>query len=105
MKSKCLQFTCFLGPAVFVLAFVILSGRLAAGPLDVEVLTPQSSIESKCRSAARAELRGPECPQVWVHDTDLGTVGPCDVPTYQQPYFMDKVIQCLAHGGPGRAAQ
>jgi hypothetical protein len=94
-----------LGPAVFVFAFVFLDGPSVAGPLDVEVLTPQSSIESKCRSAVRAELKGPDCRQVWVHDTDLGTVGPCYVPTYQQPYFMDKVIQCVARGGPRRAAR
>jgi hypothetical protein len=50
-------------------------------------------------------LKGPNCRQaVYVHDTDLGTVGPCYVPTYQQPYFIDKVIQCVADGGPGHAA-
>ncbi len=44
MKSMC-----SLGPAVFVLSFVILNGPSVAGPLDVEVLTSHSSIESKCR--------------------------------------------------------
>jgi hypothetical protein len=94
----------FLGPEIFVFALVILDGPSVAGPLDVEVLTPQSSVESRCRAAVRAELKGPNCRQeVYVHNTDLGTVGPCYVPTYQQPYFMDKVIQCVAHGGPGHA--
>ncbi len=95
----------FLGPALFVSALLVLDGRSVAGPLDVEVLTPRSSIESRCRSAVRAELKGPGCRQVWVHDTDLGTVGPCYVPTYQQPYFIDKVIQCVAHGGPGHVVR
>ena len=58
MKSMC-----SLGPAVFVLSFVILNGPSVAGPLDVEVLTSHSSIESKCRGAVRAELRGPNCRQ------------------------------------------
>jgi hypothetical protein len=97
MKSMC-----SLGPAVFVLAFVILNGPSVAGPLDVEVLTSQSSIESKCRAAVRAELKGPNCRQVvWVyHGPD-----PCYFGTFEQPYYIDKVIQCVARGGPGRAAR
>ena len=94
--------TCSLGPAVFVLAFVILNGPSVAGPLNYEVLTSQSSIESKCRGAVRAELKGPYCGQVvyvW-HGPD-----PCYVSTFDQPYYTDKVIQCVARGGPGHAAR
>jgi hypothetical protein len=97
MKSMC-----SLGPAVFVLAFVILNGPSVAGPLDVEVLTPQSSIESQCRGAVRAELKGPNCRQVvyvW-HGPD-----PCYFGIFEQPFYTDKVIQCVARGGPGRAAR
>jgi hypothetical protein len=50
MKSKC-----FLGSAVFVFAVVILNGPLVAGP-----------IEDQCRSAVRAEWKGPDCQQVTV---------------------------------------
>jgi|ERR1700730_5199821 hypothetical protein len=98
MKSKLMM--CFFGFAVFVYAVVILNGPLVAGPRDVEVLTPQSSIESKCRSAVRAELYGPNCRQVWVYKND-----PCVVHEVDQPFFIDKVIQCAARGGPGRAAR
>jgi hypothetical protein len=96
MKSMC-----SLGPAVFVLAFVILNGPSVAGPLDVEVLNSQSSIESQCRGAVRAELKGPSCRQVvWVyHEYDRPS---CYVSLDQQSYYMDKVIQCVARGGPGR---
>ena len=90
------------GAAVFVSAFGILNGPSVAGPLNEEVLTPQSSIESQCRAAVRAELKGPYCGQVvyvW-HGPD-----PCYVSTFDQPYYTDKVIQCVARGGPGRAAR
>jgi hypothetical protein len=100
MKSMC-----SLGPAVFVLAFVILNGPSVAGPLDVEVLNSHSSIESQCRGAVRAELKGdPNCRQVvWVyHPYDNPS---CYVSRDQQSYYMDKVIQCVARGGPGRAAR
>ena len=98
MKSMC-----SLGPAVFVLAFVILSGPSVAGTLNQELLTSQSSMESRCRAAVRAELKGPSCGQVvyvW-HGPD----DPCYFGTFQQPFYTDKVVQCVAHGGPGRAAR
>ena len=100
MKSMC-----SLGPAVFVLAFVILNGPSVAGSLNLnhEVLTPQASIESQCRGAVRAELKGPNCRQVvYVYH---GPDDSCYVSQWSQPYFMDKVIQCIARGGPGRAAR
>jgi hypothetical protein len=92
---------CFLG---FAVAF--LNRPSAAGQLDVEVLTPKSSIESKCRSAVRAELKGPNCRQVYVYSAAGGSAhNPCIVDDWQQPYFVDKVLQCVARGGPGRAAR
>jgi hypothetical protein len=99
MKSMC-----SLGPAVFVLAFVILNGPSVAGPLDVEILNSQSSIESQCRGAVLAELKGPNCRQVvWVYHEPASPS--CYVSRDQQPYYMDKVIQCVARGGPGRASR
>lgn len=93
-----------LGPAVFVLAFVILNGPSVAGPRNNEVLTSQSSIESKCRAAVRAELRGPQCGQVvyvWHEDDDPA----CYISPYLQPSYTDKVIQCVARGGWKRATR
>lgn len=98
MKSKLMMR--FLGFAVFVYTVIILNRPLVAGPLDVEVVTPQSSIESKCRSAVRAELYGPNCRQVYVYKND-----PCVVHEVDQPFFIDKITKCVARGGPGRAAR
>jgi hypothetical protein len=92
---------CFLGPAAFVWAVVILDGSVVAGPRDVEVLTPRSTIESKCRSAVRSEMYGPNCRQVYVYHFD----DPCVVHDMAQLVFIDKVMKCIARGGPGRAAR
>ena len=97
MKSTMMM--CSLGLAVFVFMVVILNRSLVAGPLDVEVLTPHSSIESKCRSAVRAEMYGPQCRQVYVYKND-----PCVVHDLEQPLFVEKIMRCVARGGPGRAA-
>jgi hypothetical protein len=91
--------------SVCFLMVVILSRASAAGPLDVEALTPQSSIESKCRSAVRAELKGPKCRQVYVWANRARDPSSCAIEDHEQPFFIDKVIQCVARGGPGRAAR
>lgn len=91
-----------LGPAAFVLAFATFNGPSVAAPLDNEFLTPQSSIENRCRAAIRGEIKGPACEKisyVW-HGPDG-----CEFYEQEQPFFMNKVIQCVAHGGPGRAAR
>lgn len=93
---------CSLAPAAFVLAFTTFSGPSVAGPLDVEVLTPQSSIESRCRAAVRGEEKGPACRNiVYVYHGPDG----CEFDIPEQPFFIDKVMRCVARGGPGRAAR
>ena len=100
MKSMC-----SLGPAVFVLAFVILNGPSVAGPLDVEVLTPQSSIESQCRGAVPAELKGPNCAKIWWINDQVSSSHPCRINRMEQTSYSDQVVQCVARGGPGHAAR
>lgn len=88
-----------LGPAAFVLAFATFNGPSVAAPLDNEFLTPQSSIESRCRAAVRGEIKGPACQKVvyvW-HGPDG-----CEFYQQEQPFYIDKVLQCVARGGPGR---
>ena len=104
-EAEKMKLICFLAPAVSAMAVVFPNGRLAAGPLDAEFLTPQSWIESKCRSVVRAELKGPNCRQVYVYPVRRRTRTPAWSMTVEQPLFIDKVAQCVARGGPGRAAR
>lgn len=85
MKSIC----CF-GPAVFF-AVVVLNGPSVAG-----------SVEDQCRSAVRAEWKGPGCRQVTV-PLDGFTHDPCGMDDKIQMIYIEKVIKCVAQGGPRRA--
>jgi hypothetical protein len=80
----------FLGPVIFSLATLILSGPIAA-----------ESIENQCRAAVRVELMGPKCR---IANPDY------DDPCYYHfaagmTHFVNKVIECVNRGGPGRRAR
>jgi hypothetical protein len=89
MKSTLMRL--MLGPAVFSLATLTLSGPIAA-----------ETIENQCRAAVRAELMGPGCRVVnpasandrcYVRNTNLSA------------NYDNRVVQCVARGGPGRGAR
>jgi hypothetical protein len=80
-----------LGSAAFSLATLILGGPTAA-----------QSIESQCRAAVRAELMGPQCRVV----NPASSNDPCYVRnTNLSANYDNKVVQCVARGGPRRGAQ
>jgi hypothetical protein len=86
MKSLFLKW--LLGPIFCMSATLALHGPLAAG-----------SIEANCRSAVRAEMRGPNCKM-----SDISFQGnwhPCQISDNNQlTVYNDKVAQCVARGGP-----
>ena len=84
---------CFSGYAVAAFAVLFLCGPSAAG-----------SIEDQCRSAVRAEWKGPNCRQVTVPLNGY-THDPCGMDDKIQMIYIEKVIKCVARGGPGRAAR
>lgn len=89
MKSTVTKFA--LGPAVFSLAILTLGGPIAA-----------ESIENQCRAAVRAELMGPDCRVV--NPTSFSD--PCYVRnTALSASYDNKVVQCVARGGPRRSAR
>ena len=102
------------GAAVFVSAFGILNGPSVAGPgpsvaeavdMRVEVINPHSSIENKCRAAVRGELKGPNCAKIWWINDQVSPSHPCRINRMEQTSYSDKVVQCVARGGPGHAAR
>jgi hypothetical protein len=87
MKST-LKF--ILGSAVF------LAISMPGGPVAAQ------SVESQCRAAVRAELMGPNCRVV----NPASANDPCYVRnTNLSANYDNKVVQCVARGGPGRAAR
>jgi hypothetical protein len=81
----------FLGPVIFSLATLILSGPIAA-----------ESIENQCRAAVRVELMGPDCRKV----NPASSNDPCYIRnTTSSANYDNKVVACVAHGGPGRGAR
>jgi hypothetical protein len=93
MKSKFVN--CFLGLAVFCSATLFFSGPMAAA----------ASIEDQCRAAARAEMKGPNCRSSNSPARDPTTFHPCNISNSETPFYTDKVVKCVARGGPGRAAR
>jgi hypothetical protein len=85
---------CFSGYAVTAFAVLFICGPSAAG----------SSIEDQCRSTVRAEMKGPNCRQVTVlRGSPEGRAG-CgmdDRGAATQMIYVDRVIKCVAQGGPG----
>jgi hypothetical protein len=80
-----------LGPVVFSVATLSLSGPIAA-----------ESIENQCRLTVRAELMGPNCRVV----NPASFNDPCYVRnTALSADFDNKVVRCVARGGPGRGAR
>jgi hypothetical protein len=89
MKPTVTKF--ILGCAAFSLATSILGGPIAA-----------QSVESQCRAAVRAELMGPNCRVV----NPASSNDPCYVRnTNLSANYDNKVVQCVARGGPGRGAR
>lgn len=72
---------------------VMLNGPLVAGP-----------VEDRCRSAVRAEWKGPDCRQVTV-PLNGAVHDPCGMDDKIQMIYMEKVAKCVARGGSGRAAR
>jgi hypothetical protein len=90
MKSK--FFKKALGLTVCLIAVSTLTGPSVA-----------ESIENQCRAAARAEIKGPNCRIANPRSNSL-SVDPCGIPTgggAQGTMYMNKVAECVAHGGPG----
>jgi hypothetical protein len=80
-----------LGSAAFSLAALTFGGPIAA-----------QSVESECRAAVRAELMGPNCRVV----NPSSSTDPCYVRnTTLSANYDNKVVQCVARGGPRRKAQ
>jgi hypothetical protein len=79
-----------LGCAVFSLATLTLGGPVAA-----------ESVEQQCRASVRAELMGPQC-RIANPDYD-------DRCYYHfaagMTNYVNKVIECVNRGGPGRHAR
>jgi hypothetical protein len=80
----------FLGPVLFSLATLVHSGSIAA-----------QSIENQCRLSVRAELMGPNCRTV----NPTSSNDPCYIRnTNLSANYDNKVVACVAQGGPGRKA-
>ena len=80
-----------LGPAIVSLATFAFSAPVAA-----------ESVEQQCRAAVRAELMGPNCRVV----NPASSNDPCYVRnTNLSANYDNKVVQCVARGGPGRGAR
>ena len=79
------------GVAMVSLATLALGGPAAA-----------DSIENQCRAAVRAELLGPGCRVV----NPASASDPCYVRnTNLSANYDNRVVQCVARGGPGRGAK
>jgi hypothetical protein len=79
------------GSAGFFFATLIFAGPAAA-----------QSVESQCRAAVRAELLGPSCRVV----NPASSSDPCYVRnTNLSAAYDNKVVQCVARGGPGRGTR
>jgi hypothetical protein len=81
---------CFSGYAVTAFAVLFICGPSAAG-----------SIEDQCRSAVRAEMKGPNCRQVTVFRGSQEARAGCGMDDKIQMIYVDNVIKCVARGGPG----
>jgi len=89
MKSTATNFV--LGSAAVCLATVMFGGPIAA-----------QSVEQQCRASVRAELMGPNCRVV----NPASANDPCYVRnTTLSANYDNKVVQCVARGGPGRGAR
>jgi hypothetical protein len=63
------------------------------------------SIENQCRMAVRAEMMGPDCRMINPKTSSGGY--PVGDPCYilgdtKTAYYIDKVIECVKRGGPGK---
>jgi hypothetical protein len=76
------------GPIVSIMAFAALNTAARA-----------ESLEDRCRAAARAELKGPDC-RMSVPTSACNMPSQTDVPT-----FDNKTVECVKRGGPGRQSK
>jgi hypothetical protein len=78
-----------LGSAISMIAF-----SASNGPALPE------SLEVQCRSAVRADLKGPDCRMYMPPNTETH---PCNMSTHGQiAYYDSLVVKCVAQGGPER---
>jgi hypothetical protein len=92
---KSLSTRSFIAGSAICLAFAALTGAALAQ-------ARAESLEVQCRSAARAELKGPHCRIYGPPDPSSS----CNIPTQTEVAFWDnKTLACVRRGGPGRQAK
>jgi hypothetical protein len=80
------------GLAVCFVATLAFSGPMVAG-----------AIETQCRAAVRAEMKGPNCKVSDVSGGSTGTYSPCGITSNGEvAVYLDKISQCVARGGPAK---
>jgi len=91
MKSTCMKRT--IGLVVCLIAVSALSAPSGAGALETE-----------CRAAVRAEMKGPNCR---VAEVNSGAYDNCGFPigTTIHGEYGNRVVECVSKGGPGRKAR
>ena len=81
----------FIAGSAICMAFAALNGAALAESLEVQ-----------CRSAARAELKGPDCRMVMPPNP----TSHCNIPTQTEVHVYDnKTLECVRRGGPGRQSK
>jgi hypothetical protein len=92
---KSLRTRAFIAGSTLCMAFAALNGAaLAAARAE--------SLEVQCRSAARAELKGPDC-RMWMPPN---ATSHCNIPTQTEVHIYDnKTLECVKRGGPGRQSK
>jgi hypothetical protein len=89
---KSLSTRSFIAGSAIGIAFAALTGAALAQ-------ARAESLEVQCRSAARAELKGPDC-RMYVPPNPSSA---CNIPTQTEVAFQDnKTLECVKRGGPGR---
>ena len=91
-KMKSISWNCLGGLVVCLIATATFHGPAAA-----------DSIENQCRSAVRAEMQGPNCRMADPKSQNPLNGDPCFVlGDTKLTLYTDKVIACVARGGPGK---
>jgi hypothetical protein len=84
---------------------LVLPAACLIATLAFHVGAAADSLENQCRIAVRAEMMGPECRVVNPKTSSGGYVGndPCYIlGEARMTFYIDKVIECVKRGGPGR---
>ena len=85
--------------------FLVLCAACLIAMLAGHARAAAESIENQCRMAVRAEMMGPDCRLTNPRTSSGGyTAGdPCYIlGDTKTAYYIDKVIECVKRGGPGR---